>query len=147
MGSFLLCVLQPCVPALLVPVVRGTNGNKKRPPRQFCREDVCRRDTTSLRFRLTVKASAGTSVCHRKDKVAVFAKSVIPLRCHGRTRRLLPPLVRSQDAARRMYSSHRLLFASHHPAYLWKRSMGLLVSGHGIYVVYHTTENVICIDV
>ena len=94
-----------------------------------------------------MKASAGTPILYSKGKVAVFTKSVIPPRCHGRTRRLLPPIVRSQDAALGMYSSHRLLFASHHPAYLWKRSMGLLVSGHGIYVVYHTTENVICIDV
>lgn len=82
-----------------------------------------------------------------KTKVVVFAKPVIPLRCHGRTRRLLPPIVRSQDAALGMYSSHRPLSASHHPAYLCKLSMKLLVSGHRIYDDHDTTKKFICLDV
>ena len=82
-----------------------------------------------------------------KTKVVVFAKPVIPLRCHGRSRRLLPPIVRSQDAALGMYSSHRPLSASHHPAYLCKLSMKLLVSGHRIYDDHDTTKKFICLDV
>lgn len=149
MGSFLLCVSRhPLgtlhIPALLGPVLRGTKGNKKRPPRQFCREDVYRRDTTSLRFHLAVKASAGTPVSHRKDKVDIFAKPGYTVAL-SRARPSPPTSDQtvSGRCSRNVFISSSA-FASHHPAYLWKRSMRLLLSGHGIYVVHNTTRIYLC---